>query len=157
MKRSIYNISFFIGGLFLIFIVYLVLQANFNEVLFPGFVEIATRFGDFFHGKGIKSVGFTVLRLIGSLGISFVVSILIAFLYFIYKPTKNLFRPLLFILKVAPIVAIVLYIQALTASNSQIAPYIVTTMMMIPLMTEAYTNGIDNISQGVLYSLKLEM
>jgi NitT/TauT family transport system permease protein len=156
MKRSIYNISFFIGGIFLIFIVYLILQASFNEILFPGLGEIFTRIGDFFHGSGITSVGFTLLRLIASLAISFVVSMLIAFLYYVFKPTKNLFKPFLFLLKVTPIVAIVLYVQALTATNSLTAPYIVTTMMMIPLMTEAYTSGIDNIEKGVLDSLELE-
>ena len=156
MKRSIYNISFFAGGIFVIFIIYLILQACYNEILFPGIGEIFNRFGDFFHGKGIASVGFTLLRLIASLVISFVLSMGISFLYFLFKPSKKFFQPLLFLLKVTPIVAIVLYIQALTASNSETAPYIVTTMMMIPLMTEAYVSGIDNIEKDVLDSLKLE-
>ena len=156
MKRSIYNISLFAGGIFIIFALYLILQASYNEVLFPGIGEIFTKFGDFFHGKGIVSVGYTILRLLVSLVISFIVSMGIAFLYFIFKPTKNFFKPILFLLKVTPIVAIVLYIQALTASNSVTAPYIVTTMMMIPIMTEAYTNGIDNIDEAILDSLKLE-
>lgn len=156
MKRSIYNISFFVAGIFIIFAIYLILQATNNEILFPGIGEIANRFGSFFYGKGITSLGFTLLRLLASLAISFVVSMTITFLYYVFKPTKNLFRPLLFLLKVSPIVAIVLYVQALTASASSSAPYIVTTMMMIPLMTEAYTSGIDNIDKGVLDSLKLE-
>lgn len=156
MKRSIYNISFFIAGIFLIFIVYLICQASFNEVLFPGIGEIAIKFGDFFHGKGILSVGYTILRLIASLAISFVISMLITFLYYIFKPTKNFFKPLLFLLKVTPIIAIVLYVQAITARNAESAPYIVTTMMMVPLMTEAYTSGIDNIDKGIIDSLRLE-
>jgi ABC-type nitrate/sulfonate/bicarbonate transport system permease component len=156
MKRSIYNISFFTAGIFLIFIVYLICQASFNEVLFPGIGEIAIKFGDFFHGKGILSVGYTILRLIASLAISFVISMLITFLYYIFKPTKNFFKPLLFLLKVTPIIAIVLYVQAITARNAESAPYIVTTMMMVPLMTEAYTSGIDNIDKGIIDSLRLE-
>jgi hypothetical protein len=79
MKRSIYNISFFTAGIFLIFIVYLICQASFNEVLFPGIGEIAIKFGDFYHGKGILSVGYTILRLIASLAISFVISMIITF------------------------------------------------------------------------------
>ena len=156
MKRSIYNISFFTAGIFIIFAVYLILQASYNEVLFPGIGEIANRFGDFFHDSGVISVGYSLLRLIASLAISFTFSMIIAFLYYVFKPTKNLFKPLLFLLKVTPIVAIVLYVQAITARNAESAPYIVTTMMMIPIMTEAYTSGIDNIPKGVTESLRLE-
>ena len=156
MKRSIYNISFFITGIFLIFAVYLILQASFNEVLFPSVAEIATRFGDFFSLKGITSIGYSLMRLIISLMISFIISIGIAYLYYLFKPSKFLFKPFLFLLKVSPIVAIVLYIQAITATNGEIAPYVVTSMMMIPIMVEAYINGIDNISEGITDSLQLE-
>ena len=156
MKRSIYNVGFLVTGVFVIFILYFILQSAFNTVLFPTIGEIGTRFLDFFHVKGLISFGYTLLRLLISLAISFVVSIGISYLYFLFKPSLMIFKPLMFLLKVSPIVAIVLYVQVLTASSSMLAPYVVTTMIMIPLMTEAYVSGINSIDKTILDVLKLE-
>lgn len=156
MKRSIYNVGFLVTGVFVIFILYFILQSAFNTVLFPTIGEIGTRFLDFFHVKGLISFGYTLLRLLISLAISFVVSIGISYLYFLFKPSLMIFKPLMFLLKVSPIVAIVLYVQVLTASASMLAPYVVTTMIMIPLMTEAYVSGINSIDKTILDVLKLE-
>lgn len=124
--------------------------------MFPSIGEIGSEFLNFFSGKGMAALGMTLVRLIGSLIVSFIISVLISYLYFLFKPSINLFKPLMFILKVSPIIAIILYIQVLTASVNESAPFIVTTLMLIPIMTDAYVSGIDNIEKGVLDSLELE-
>lgn len=124
--------------------------------MLPSIGEIGSEFLNFFSGKGMAALGMTLVRLIGSLIVSFIISVLISYLYFLFKPSINLFKPLMFILKVSPIIAIILYIQVLTASVNESAPFIVTTLMLIPIMTDAYVSGIDNIEKGVLDSLELE-
>lgn len=156
-KSFIYNkYIYFITGIIVLVLIYLFLRISLqNDILFPSFLEIGESFISFFSIKGMLNIGYSVFRVILSLTISFIISILISFLYFIFKPSINFFKPFLYILKVSPIIAIVLYIQVLTA-GSYLAPYIVTTMVMVPIMVEANISAIDNMSNEVLLSLKLE-
>lgn len=157
MKTSIYKKTIFISiGLVLIFLIYLILQLSTkNDILFPSFKDIFISFGKLFINDGMLDILFTILRTIISLIISFILSFIISFLYYIFKPSIYILKPLMFILKVAPIVAIVLYIQVLTG-GSYIAPYVVSILVITPIMIEACVSAIDNIDKDIISSLELE-
>lgn len=157
MKTSTCNKYIFGSiGLLLIFFIYLIFQLSTkNDILFPSFESIFKSFGNLFINDGCLDIIFTIMRLIISLFISFIISFVISFLYYIFKPSIYIFKPIMFILKVAPIVAVVLYIQVLTG-GSYIAPYVVSILVVTPIMIEAYISAIDSIDKDIIASLELE-
>ena len=96
----------------------------------------------------------TLLRIIISLAISYIISLFIIMLYHIYKPSINLFKPFLSIMKSMPVIILTLLIWLIMDVN--IGIYIITIFLTTPLIVEALTNGLDNINQDILEYIKLD-
>lgn len=135
---------------------YFIIQTSVsNPVIFPTIDSIFSSFGGLFVGKNLVSLGYSVLRIIVSVFLSFVISFFVSYLYFIWKGSLSFIKPLLFILKVSPVVALTIYAY-LILGNSDSVPYIITCAVMIPIMIDAITVSIDNIEKETIESAQLE-
>lgn len=157
MKRSIFNnkYTYFLTGIFLIAIIYLLISsAKQNEFIYPSFATIFNSLGEMLGSKYAQvSIGYSFLRILLSICLSFVASLLFSFLYIIFKPSIYIIKPFLFILKVSPLAIVSLYLWLSVGDVG--ATYVVSFMVMFPLMIEANISAIDNISPSLIDEMRL--
>jgi len=98
-------------------------------------------------------VFYTLKRVIGSFLISLSCAIITGFIAYTLPIFEKLLKPILYILKVVPVVAIILLI--LIWSNSEIAPSIVAFLMVFPLLHEGVINSLLSIDKKIIDMTKV--
>ena len=155
-KISTYSPYLFgISGILVVILIYFFITIfQNNEFVYPGLSSIFVSFGEFFYDLSkFVPLAYSFFRVLISVVISFIISLFLTFIFVLYKPLLNLFTPILYIFKVAPLAAITLYLFLILPSNG--VNYVVTCMLLIPLFLEANINGINNINKDILDDLEL--
>lgn len=151
MKTSIYKNKVFYSllSIILIFILYgLLAQKRQDSQIFPSISSILMQIRNtFYDKKTMTSFGFSFLRVVITLGISFILSMLITVLYYYFPPIIGLFKPLIVIAKCAPLVTIILYLFILL--GSKISPYVIVCLVTTPIMVEGCINSIDSVPNAI--------
>lgn len=158
MKNSItlHKYIYLIIGIFFIFILWTIISlSQNNEFIFPNIFQIFNAFSKLILEKEILiSSLFTLLRVLLVCIISFIISSIIALIYVLNKETIFLFKPMLILLKASPLAIISVYLWI--ALGAEIAPYLITLLMVLPVMIEGLIASINNIDQIYIDALKLE-
>lgn len=94
----------------------------------------------------------TLLRVIISVVFSFIVSIVIGFLYIWKKESFYFFKPIISIMRSTPQVILSIFLFILF---DDIAPYIITILVILPVATEGILTAIDNIDPVLDDDLRL--
>ena len=148
------NYSFLVSGILVILLIYFLISYFGNEFVFPSISSIFLEFGKFFYSyKETTYLLFSFLRVILSVIISFVISLFLTFLFVLYKPLLNFFKPILYIFKVAPLAAITMFL--FISAPTYLVPFIVSSMILIPLFLEGNITSISNINKDILDDLAL--
>ena len=164
MKNSTSLSRYIFSASSLIFIViawYLISTFN-GGILFPSWQEIGSAIFNIFSNDVCQNIGscninlavfFTFFRLVITMVISAFLAFFMAFLYCLYSPIYSFFKPLIAIMKAAPIAIVSVYLWY--SFSSDVAPYLVTFFVINPIMTESFIISIDNIDRGIINELKL--
>lgn len=148
------NYSFLVSGILVILLIYFLISYFGNEFVFPSISSIFLEFGKFFYSyKEVTYLLFSFLRVILSVIISFVISLFLTFLFVLYKPLLNFFKPILYIFKVAPLAAITMFL--FISAPTYLVPFVVSSMILIPLFLESNITSISNINKDILDDLAL--
>lgn len=151
MKTSIYKNKIFYSllSIVLVFILYgLLAQKRQDSQIFPKISSIIMQIQNtFYDQKYMKALGLSFLRVAITLGISFVLSMLIAILYYYFPPLIGLFKPLMVIAKCAPLVTIILYLFIIL--GSKISPYVIVCLVTTPIMVEGCVNSLDSVPNAI--------
>lgn len=148
------NYSFLVSGILVILLIYFLISYFGNEFVFPSISSIFFEFGKFFYSyKEVTYLLFSFLRVILSVIISFIISLFLTFLFVLYKPLLNFFKPILYIFKVAPLAAITMFL--FISAPTYLVPFIVSSMILIPLFLESNITSISNINKDILDDLAL--
>lgn len=148
------NYSFLVSGILVILLIYFLISYFGNEFVFPSISSIFFEFGKFFYSyKEATYLLFSFLRVILSVIISFIISLFLTFLFVLYKPLLNFFKPILYIFKVAPLAAITMFL--FISAPTYLVPFIVSSMILIPLFLESNITSISNINKDILDDLAL--
>lgn len=148
------NYSFLISGIIAILLIYFLVSYFGNQFVFPQLSEIFFEFGKFFYSyKEASYLIFSFLRVIISISISFIISLFLTFVFVLYKPLLNFFKPILYIFKVAPLAAITMFLYI--SIPTYIIPFVVSAMILIPLFLESNITAITNINKDILDDLAL--
>lgn len=155
IKNKKINIVIYITGIVILLLLWEILSITKQNELFPSILTILKSLKNILIDKKTYVMLFlTLLRIIISLAISYLISLFIITLYHIYKPSINLFKPFLSIMKSMPVIILTLLIWLIMDVN--IGIYIITIFLTTPLIVEALTNGLDNINQDILEYIKLD-
>lgn len=158
MKTSttLSKISFFASGIVLIFVFYLIVSiVKDNQLIYPSWNSIFISLGELLTSKEIYlSLGMTLLRVIIVLGISLAISLLISFIYLLKKDVFLIFKPLLLLLKATPLAIVSVYLWISLGADK--APYLITLLMVLPVMIEGFIAALDEIDTIYLLTLKTE-
>lgn len=125
-----------------------------QSVILPSPLEVMHSIWDILKTKNnYISIANTLKRAITSFSISLACAVFLGFLAYTFQLLKQLLAPILYFLKIVPVVAIILLI--LIWSNSERAPSIVGFLMVFPILYEAVINTLLSIDTKLLNMTKL--
>ncbi len=157
MKRSIIQNKYIFSLTTIILLLFgwiLLSSLSKNSYAFPSLSLIAKSFIRLLNEYGIIVIR-TIGKIIISVGIGVIISILIFALYVYKKDLLGFLTPILNFLHVVPIIGISLYLF-LIFDDLRIPPYVVTISVIVPLIVEALITAYDNIDKAIEDALKLE-
>lgn len=154
LKNSTFNKYFYLSlGFATLFLIYFsisfVNKDGASSFIFPSIGEIFQSMGDILsNNNSLVSIGWSFLRIIITLVISYAISEIISLLYILFKPSIYFFKPFIYFIKTAPIAAISIFLWLALGGNT--SPYFVSAMVMIPLMIEANLTSLNNINKDIM-------
>lgn len=158
MKTSttLSKISLYIAGIFFVFIFWIVFSSIKNDsFVYPTFDLIFRAFFSLLSdSKVVISFFNSLLRVLVVLLISFLISIIVSFIYLLKKESFEFFKPLLAILRAAPLAIISVYLWI--GFGSEKAPYLITLLMTLPICVQGFISSIDQIDIAYINQLKTE-
>lgn len=129
------------------------LAANDVYVL-PTFAQTVSRFFELFtYGAFYSALFSTLLRSLIAFAISFVIASILSFLASEYKNAKRAITPIIAFMRALPTIAVVLLLVVWT--NSQVAPVIVTMLVVLPTVYANMTDAFSVVDKDVVQALKL--
>lgn len=155
MKNSIAKKIYFSLGILFIFVIWIVGEATFkNSYVIPSVLDTFKVLGNLFtKGHTYKVLGYTLLRLITSISICFLLGILLAVLSYKFKGFKWFIKPLITLLKTLPIAVVIILL--LFMLSEEYAHYYIVGVVVLPVIYEAVLIGFENINTDVLDEVKL--
>ena len=146
---------FFILGIISIFIIWLFLSLIINnEFAIPKMGDTGKALGDLLSTKTTYYIlGKTILRIILTISIAFVTSIILVTLSTLSKKFRTFISPIITLLKTVPVVVVILLFLFMFTRNS--APIFVALLVIMPIMYEALLNGINNIDESIINETRM--
>ena len=127
-----------------------------DSFIFPSIFEILKSSFNIITSKtDLLILSNTLFKLIIVIVISLLLSCAVAFIYIILPSSIYFFRPIINILKAAPFAVISIYIFYAFYEAKEIAPGIVTFLVVLPLSFEGLIGAIDNIDRNLTDDLKM--
>lgn len=154
-STSVSKIINIIIGIVLLILFWIILSYTNDNFVFPKIKTILSAFIDIITNQTIiiNSL-FSLLRVILVILISLIISLIISFIYMIKKDSIYLFKPLIIILKSSPLAIISVYLWISLGANK--APYIITLLMILPVIIEGFISSLNNIDIMYINQLKTE-
>jgi len=155
-EKFVKKTSLVILAVFSIFIIWLVgFVAIDNPLLLPSPWEaLAAFFGLFATKASLQAIGLTALRLIIALLTAFVLGMFFGILAGFKPRFAVYFQPFATILRTVPVISVIVIILILF--GFKMAPYIITFLMIFPLVYQAFYEGITNLDPELVDVYKLE-
>lgn len=86
--------------------------------------------------------------------ISLLISVILVILSAVSSKFENLIKPLITLLKTIPVAAIIILLLIVVGNAN--SPYIVTLLVILPLMYESILMGVKTVDQNVINAIKIE-
>ena len=157
MNSTIKKYSLGIISIVSIFLLWQVIVIIKNDAfIFPGVLEILkSSFKIITNKSDLIVLSNTLFKLIIVIVISLLLAGVVAFIYIIFPSSIYFFRPIINILKAAPFAVISIYIFYAFYQTKEIAPGIVTFLVVLPLSFEGLIGAIDNIDKNLIDDMKM--
>lgn len=157
MNSTIKKYSLGIISIVSIFLLWQVIVIIKNDAfIFPGVLEILkSSFKIITNKSDLFVLSNTLFKLIIVIIISLLLAGIVAFIYIIFPSSIYFFRPIINILKAAPFAVISIYIFYAFYQTKEIAPGIVTFLVVLPLSFEGLIGAIDNIDKNLIDDMKM--
>lgn len=156
MKNSIFHskIFFLCSGIVTLIFAYLILSSCFDKFMFPSFASLFKRIMTLFSQDNILVLYLdTIGKLFICILLSFVFALFIAFVRIYNKESSEFLTPFLAFLKCSPLAVISVYVFFLF--NKNIGPYIITIMVILPLICEGVFTAQEEINTQIKNELSV--
>ena len=153
-NKRILSYSLLISSfLFLILIWTLVSIYYNNDLIFPSINQIIQAFfGIFKESTNMKALFLTIMRVIVSVIVCFILGFLILSIYIIWPTSLTFFRPIIQIMRSTPLAIVSIFIFILI--GDKIGPYIITILMSLPVVVEGLITSSGQINKEIIDEVK---
>jgi len=150
------NSIFYFLGIILIFIIWHVASVIIdNEIILP---TISQTFTALFDILSLEKTYTIILSTFGKLIIAVLISLVVSLTLVIFSTLsskfENLIKPLMTLLKTIPVAAIIILLLIVVGNTN--SPYIVTLLVILPIMYESILMGVKTIDQSIINALKID-
>jgi NitT/TauT family transport system permease protein len=152
MKKALLSGS----SIFFLFLVWWITSAILqNEIILPGPQAVFQAFlGIFTNVKNLEAIGSTILRLLLAMAIALVSGLLLGVVGGLKPVVSQILKPIVTILRTVPVISIVIIVLIVFGFRN--TPYVITFLMIFPLLYQAISEGIKNIDPELIDVYKLE-
>lgn len=152
MKDKAIKISSLLSILMIWYIIYLIVD---HPLLMPSFLDVGKAFITMFSSNDVLiAFSHSLFRLIVSLALSSGLGIIFGFLSAKHEGVALWFKPYVTIIKTVPVISAIIILYVIF--GFQIAPYVITFLMIFPLFYQATYQGIKQISKDMMDVYHLE-
>ena len=153
-QKTLFSIFASSFTIFLLFIGWIILSnVKNNELIYPSISQIFEEFLNIFSEKPLQSFGLSLYRLVISIVISFLISIVVVVLYIVQKWTFGFISPIIKIMRSVPFVSFSIFV--LLIFGNEYSPYIIATLVIVPIVVDGLKGGIDQINRNLTDDLAL--
>ena len=147
------NIYFLIGTLVILILWQSIGALTNNSIILPKIDEVLVSLVTLLITKSTYIIIFnTVLRLLITTIISFVISLILACLSLISNKLYHFIKPFIILIKTIPIATIIILL--LMAFGQEVSPYIICSFVIIPIMYEGIFTSINLIDKNIIDEVK---
>lgn len=148
------KIAFFTTGILFIFVLWYILFLTIkNDAVIPSVSASLKALGSLGAARRTYLIILkTILRLFVCLGVSFIISLLLAIFAIKFKSFRVFISPLISLFKTLPIVVIIILLILIFKRDK--AFYFIVGIVIIPLLYEAIYAGMNNIDTAILEDIK---
>lgn len=142
-----------IFSIFLIWMVFFMIVSN--DLILPNPYQVFLAFiGLFTHLNSLKEMLFTLLRLLLAMTIASVLGITLGIASAFSNKFSTFIQPFITIFRTVPVISIVIILLVLV--GFRVTPYVITFLMITPLIYQAMKDGILSIDQDMIDVYLLE-
>ena len=146
---------YLLGVITIIFVLYLLHLIIANNIIFPDPLTSLKALGSLLVKRETYVIlGYTFLRLLISLAVSFIIGGLLGILAGRYVAVKHFLKPWMTLFRSLTLASIIVIIMIVLGFS--LSPYVICMLMLIPIIYEAFLNGISNLDADLMQVLKLE-
>ncbi|MDD3126339.1 MAG: ABC transporter permease subunit [Candidatus Izemoplasmatales bacterium] len=144
------------SSLFLVFLVWIIASMSVdNPLLLPGPLAVFMAMGNIVtKTDSLSAIGATLLRLTLAMTIALILGLLLGVIAGIKPNFGRFMQPIVSILRTVPVISIVVILLIIFGFSK--TPYIITFLMIFPLIYQAISDGIKNIDQELIDVYRLE-
>lgn len=155
IKNNLIKYTFSISSILLILVLWVIITYIYqNELIFPGIEKILNAFINIFKStSNVTAILFSIVRVLTTVLICFLISGIIVVLYIIYPKSIYFFKPIIIFTRSVPLAVISIFIFILIGAKS--GPYLITILMSFPVTIEGLITSVDNINPDIKEELKL--
>ncbi len=156
MRNSSYkHLSVSAAVIILIIIGYQIFSMiNTKDIFFPGIDEIFKSLGSILGSRDALLILSLLGKILIVLVISFLVSLLINYLNYVFKYNIDIVNPIMFVIKACPFAIVSVYLFIVLYQSKWIIPYIVCFLVVFPVVFEGVKNAL-NIDRDIVSELSL--
>ncbi|MDD4078003.1 MAG: ABC transporter permease subunit [Bacilli bacterium] len=142
-------------GVVFIFVIWLIASVIINNVfVLPSIKLVFTSLFDLLKEKGTYVVLFaTVLRLLVTVAMSFLIALLLASLAVVSKRFTQFIRPLIILLKTIPVASIIIILLIIVGHER--SPLFITALVVLPILYEGILGGMHTIDKTIIEEVKM--
>lgn len=139
----------------ILFLWYILFYTFDHRLLLPSPLDVLLTLGRLAgEGRSIAIIGLSLIRLIISVFVSAILGIFLGSLAGLHKKASWLMHPYVTILRTIPVISIVVIL--LICLGFEATPYVITFLMVFPIIYQATEEGILGIDQSFIDVYKLE-
>jgi len=156
MKKFIIKINFWLFGgiLFILLVWFFASRIVDNSIVIPKISEVLQALGSLLQTKQTYVVIFnTISRLILTISISFVLALFCSILAGSITRVKDFLKPIMTLMRTTPVAAVIIILLMIFGNIK--SPYIITSLVILPIMYEGILVSFENIDQGIIDEVKM--
>lgn len=152
MKKNLWSI----GSVFFLFLIWILLSTLIaNEIVLPSPLQTIRAFFDILtKASSLQIILFTLFRLLIALLIASFFGATLGVISGLNLRVRLILRPLITVLRTVPVISIVVIL--LIIFGFKITPYLITFLMIFPIIFQSISDGIENIEQELIDVFLLE-
>ncbi|PKL00226.1 MAG: hypothetical protein CVV56_07260 [Tenericutes bacterium HGW-Tenericutes-1] len=152
MKKNLWSL----GSVFILFIIWIIASSLIsNEIVMPSPLSTLKAFFSIMtEGKHLEAIFLTLFRLLVALFFATLLGVTLGVFSGLNTSIRYVLRPIVTFLRTIPVISIVVIL--LIVFGFTITPYLITFLMIFPLIFQAISDGIENLEQELIDVFKLE-